>query len=113
MNSPQAVKVSQSVTSRASLIYGPWTPGSSAQSTNKSRSSSCMFTQPSPLRADDLLKEDLRLEDDDLDLDVATEVDERTGRSLDNASANPYFGKVQTVRDLVLFFQAQARSGAA
>jgi len=64
-----------------------------------------------PLRADDLLKEDLRLDDDDLDLDVATEVEERTGRSLDSARANPYFGRVRTVRDLVLFFQAQARSG--
>ena len=66
-----------------------------------------------PLRADDRLREDLRLDDDDLDLDVATEVEERTGRSLDATRSNPYFGKVRTVRDLVLFFQAQARSGAA
>jgi hypothetical protein len=66
-----------------------------------------------PLHADDLLKEELRLEDDDLDLDVVIEVEERTGRSLDNATSNPYFGKVRTVRDLVLFFQAQARRGAA
>jgi hypothetical protein len=66
-----------------------------------------------PLRADDRLKEDLRLDGDDLDLDVAIEVEERTGRSLDNAKSNPYFGQVRTVRDLVLFFQAQARTGAA
>lgn len=60
-----------------------------------------------PVRAADRLKEDLHLDDDDLDLDIAEEVEQRTGRSLDGSNANPYFGKVGTVGDLVLFFQAQ------
>ncbi len=60
-----------------------------------------------PLRASDRLKEDLRLDDDDLDMDIADEVGQRTGRSLNSLETNPYFGKVKTVRDLVMFFQAQ------
>lgn len=63
-----------------------------------------------PLRADDRLKEDLLLDDDDLDMDLAPEVAERTGRSLDGSDRNPYFGKVKTVRDFVLFFQHQPKS---
>ena len=66
-----------------------------------------------PLRAEDRLKEDLHIDVDDLDMDVAVEVEQRTGRSLKDADANPYFGKVQTVRDLVLFFQHQPLRGAA
>ena len=66
-----------------------------------------------PLRADDRLREDLLLEDDDLDMEVAQEVEQRTGRSLNDTGANPYHGKVRTIRDLVFFFQAQARRGAA
>ncbi len=60
-----------------------------------------------PLRASDRLKEDLGLDDDDLDMDIAVAVEQRTGRSLVSSSTNPYFGKVKTVRDLVMFFQAQ------
>jgi hypothetical protein len=62
-----------------------------------------------PVRAEDRLKEDLFLDDDDLDMDVAQEVEQRTGRALDSITNNPYLGKVRTVRDLVLFFQAQPR----
>ena len=60
-----------------------------------------------PVRAADRLKEDLHLDDDDLDMDIAEEVEQRTSRTLDGSNANPYFGKVETVNDLVLFFQAQ------
>ncbi len=66
-----------------------------------------------PIRASDRLKEDLRLDDDDLDLDVAMQVEQRTGRSLDETKTNPLLGKVKTVRDLVLFFQAQPKRSAA
>jgi hypothetical protein len=66
-----------------------------------------------PIRAEDRLKEDLHLDDDGLDMDIAVEVEERTRRSLGNTAANPYLGNVRTVRDLVLFFQAQPRRGAA
>lgn len=66
-----------------------------------------------PIRASDRLKEDLFLDDDDLDLDLATEIEERTGRTLDAMATNPHLGKVTTVRDLVLFFQEQPKRGAA
>jgi hypothetical protein len=66
-----------------------------------------------PIRADDRLKEDLLLDDDDLDMDLAQEVEARTGRSLNDCSSNPYLGKVKTVRDLVLFFQNQPRASNA
>jgi hypothetical protein len=61
-----------------------------------------------PVRAADRLKEDLHFDDDDLDMDIAGEVEQRTARSLDDSSANPYFGKVVTAGDLVMFFQAQS-----
>ncbi len=66
-----------------------------------------------PVRASDRLKEDLHLDDDDLDMDLAVQVEQRTGRSLDETKANPLFGKIKTVRDLVLFFHAQPKRGAA
>uniref|UniRef100_UPI001E3558EC hypothetical protein n=1 Tax=Pelomonas sp. KK5 TaxID=1855730 RepID=UPI001E3558EC len=63
-----------------------------------------------PIRANDRLKEDLMLDDDDLDMDLAPEVEVLTGRSMVNSERNPYFGKVKTVRDFVLFFQNQPGS---
>jgi hypothetical protein len=66
-----------------------------------------------PVRASDRLKEDLHLDDDDLDMDIAMQVEQRTGRSLDETKSNPLFGKVKTVHDLVLFFHAQPKRGAA
>lgn len=60
-----------------------------------------------PVRASDRLKQDLHLDDDDLDMDIASEIEQRSGRSLGRTGENPYFGKVETVRDLVLFFQSQ------
>lgn len=63
-----------------------------------------------PVRADDRLKEDLLIDDDDLDMDLAQQVGARTGRSLDGSADNPHFGKVRTVRDFVLFFQSQPKS---
>ena len=60
-----------------------------------------------PLRASDHLSKPLIFDQDDLDLTLVPEIAERTGRSLHGIEANPYFGKVKTVRDLVLFFNAQ------
>lgn len=62
-----------------------------------------------PVRASDLLG-DLLVDPDDLDLDVVPEVGRRAGRSLDNLEANPGYGRVKTVGDLVLFFNAQPRA---
>ena len=50
-----------------------------------------------PVRASDRLKEDLHLDDDDLDMDLAVQVEQRTGRSLDQTKANPLLGKVRTI----------------
>ncbi len=63
-----------------------------------------------PLRPTDRLKEDLEFDPEDLDLDLAGEISERTGRSMDESDKNPYYGKVKTVADMVSFFCAQPRS---
>lgn len=60
-----------------------------------------------PLRASDRLAEDLHIDHEDLDLALAPVIAARTGRTLDDCSANPYWGKVTTVADLVHFFNAQ------
>jgi len=60
-----------------------------------------------PLRWTDRLKEDLRIDPDALDEELAIDIAQRTGRSLEGAERNPLFGDVKTVRDLVFFLQAQ------
>jgi hypothetical protein len=55
----------------------------------------------------------LKLDEDDLDLDLIEEIAQRTGRSMENFESNPYYGKVTTARDLVLFFNHQAGVTAA
>lgn len=62
-----------------------------------------------PLRASDTLQE-LFCDPDDLDMAVAPEVGRRAGRSLNDTEANPYYGKVHSVTDLVMFFNAQPRT---
>lgn len=59
------------------------------------------------LRADDDLHETLQLDGDDLDMDLVSQIAQRTGRSLEKTENNPYYDKVRTVRDLVLFFNHQ------
>lgn len=62
-----------------------------------------------PIRADDRLKQDLRLDDDDLDLDLLEEMARLSGRSLERIEDNPWFERVTSVRDLVLFLDQQPR----
>jgi hypothetical protein len=60
------------------------------------------------IKAEDDLFEDLDIDPDDLDasaIDAAT----RAGRSTRNWEVNPYYGRVRTVRDLVMFLDAQPR----
>jgi hypothetical protein len=64
---------------------------------------------PMPIRAADRLKDDLPLDMEDVELDIALQISQRTGRLLSNTIANPYYAKVKTVEDLVLFFNAQPR----
>ena len=65
-----------------------------------------------PIRADDRLKQDLRLDDDDLDLDLLEEMARLSGRSLERVEDNPRFGRVDRARDLVLFLDRQPRLAA-
>jgi hypothetical protein len=44
---------------------------------------------------------------DDVEMDLAPVVAERTGRSLDHTESNPFPGKLSTVADLVRFFSSQ------
>jgi hypothetical protein len=66
-----------------------------------------------PLRADDYLCRDLKIDEPHLDFDIARRVLERTGRSLDDAELNPLYGKVRTVRDFVNFVADQPWRGAS
>lgn len=61
-----------------------------------------------PIKASDNLFDTLKLDEDDFDLDLVEEVAQRTGRSIENFQSNPYYGKVTTARNLVLFFNHQA-----
>ena len=62
-----------------------------------------------PLRADDRLVEDLRIDHEALDMEIAVDIAARTGRPLDDGDRNPWSGRVRTMRDLVMFFQGQPR----
>lgn len=64
---------------------------------------------PLPLRTADRLKEDLRLDADHLDAMVQA-MAQRAGRDLSHTRANPFFDRVVTAGDLVLFLNAQPRS---
>jgi hypothetical protein len=68
---------------------------------------------PIPLRPMDRLSADLGIEADDLDFDVLPEIAARTGRTLERAEVNPYYGRVETVMDLIRFVAAQPPSPAA
>ena len=69
------------------------------------------WVQPDfPVRATDRLVEDLRLDPDDIDLDVFSDVASRTGRSTRYTRSNPMYGRVKTVQDLVAFFCAQEQT---
>lgn len=65
-------------------------------------------TVPVPLRVTDHLQRDLQLGADDLD-DLIVDMAQRTSRGLAHTSANPLFGKVATVGDLVEFLNGQPR----
>lgn len=62
-----------------------------------------------PIRAQDELVKDLRLDPEDIDLSLAPAVAQRTGRMLEKKGHNPYRGNVHSVADLVMFFNLQPR----
>ena len=60
-----------------------------------------------PIQASHRLSEDLRLDDEDLNLDIAPIIAQRLRRTLRLSEKNPYYSRVQTVEDLVHFMEAQ------
>ncbi|AFV00104.1 hypothetical protein [Simiduia agarivorans] len=68
--------------------------------------------QSVPIKASDGLFDTLMLDEDDLDLELIEEIAQRTGRSVEGYESNPYYGKVTTAGNLVLFFNHQARANA-
>ena len=60
-----------------------------------------------PIRAGDHLVRDLRLDEEDLALEVIPSIARRLGRSLNGYEANPYYDQSNTVGGLVHFLAAQ------
>jgi hypothetical protein len=61
-----------------------------------------------PVRASDSLRDDLRIDSDDIE-GLLVDIAARSGYSLDKTENNPFYGKIETVSDLVLFINAQPR----
>jgi hypothetical protein len=61
---------------------------------------------PFPIRASDNLWKDLLIDEDDIAMDMIKYLPPLIGRSIETMEENPYYGCVQTVEDLVLFFNA-------
>jgi hypothetical protein len=61
-----------------------------------------------PIRPADRLEDDLKIDLEDLD-EYAVAVAQRSARTLSGCEANPLYGKVKTVRELVEFFVRQPR----
>lgn len=62
-----------------------------------------------PIRKEDDLIKVLDIDEEDLELDLLPEILWCTGRSEENTSHNPWYGKIVTVEDLVQFVNAQPR----
>lgn len=61
-----------------------------------------------PVRASDSLLDDLHVDYDDIE-DLLVDIAACSGHSLYETEKNPFYGKINTVRDLVLFVNAQPR----
>src|SRR6266536_2758040 len=62
-----------------------------------------------PFAPADALEDDLALDDEELEF-AAESIARRCGRTLTEVAANPFYGRLKTVEDLVRFFYAQPRS---
>lgn len=62
-----------------------------------------------PLRPSDRLVRDVGLEDALDEEDVLCEIARRAGRSWDGQAENPYFGRVFTIADLIVFMEHQPK----
>jgi len=64
-----------------------------------------------PVRASDSLLVDLGLDLDDVE-DLLQDIARRSSRSLAKTAENPYYGRLNTVKDLVLFVNAQPQTSS-
>ncbi len=62
------------------------------------------------IKADDHIYNDLEIDEEDFQFDLVEEISQRTGRSLEFTKNNTYYNDVNTIRDLVLFFNEQPLS---
>jgi hypothetical protein len=62
-----------------------------------------------PASASDRFKQEFRFDDDSLE-DSGYSIARRCGRSMERSEENPLYGKVHTVRDLVMFLNQQPRA---
>jgi hypothetical protein len=65
-----------------------------------------------PLRASDSIGNDLRIDPEDVE-DLVHEVAQRAGYDITECEANPFYGKVETVGDFVMFFTHQPKTRQA
>lgn len=63
-----------------------------------------------PIRPMDDVFTDLRIDDEDYEIDIVEEISERTGRTLESADQNPHYGKANIVENLVYFFNEQPKT---
>jgi len=61
-----------------------------------------------PVQAEDSFEKLYQMDDEDLE-DILLEATKKLGISIENTEKNPYFNKVETVKDLVLFLNFQAK----
>ena len=66
-----------------------------------------------PLRPTDHVFTDLKIDEDDFDLDIVESIAKRTGRSLKNYTTNPFYGKAGTLEGLVHFFNHEPKQVSA
>ena len=66
-----------------------------------------------PIRANDHIFDELFIDSEDFNEDIVEEIAQRTGRTLDGVESNPYYGKVNTVAELVYYFNLQPKQVAA
>jgi len=68
--------------------------------------------KPFPVKADDMFEKTYSMHPDDLD-DIYWSVADRLGIDTEEPENNPYFNKVTSVKNLVLFLHNQPRAGNA
>jgi hypothetical protein len=66
-----------------------------------------------PVRPTDDIFVDLRIDDEDFEMDIVEEITQRTGRTLAGAEKNRFYGRANIVENLVHFFNEQPKEREA